>query len=44
MKIEMFTDFVCPFCYIGKVQLEQAIREAGYEGQVEIEYKAYQLD
>lgn len=44
MKIEMFTDFVCPFCYIGKVQLEKAIRQAGYEGQVEIEYKAYQLD
>ena len=44
MKIEMFTDFVCPFCYIGKIQLERAIKEAGYEGQVEIEYKAYQLD
>lgn len=43
MKIEVFSDFTCPFCYIGKKQLEQAIEEAGYAGQVEIEYKMYQL-
>ncbi|WP_313892230.1 DsbA family oxidoreductase [Psychrobacillus sp.] len=43
MKIELFSDFTCPFCYIGKRQLEQAISEAGYEGKVEIEYKAYQI-
>ena len=43
MKIEVFSDFNCPFCYIGKKQLEQAIEEAGYTGQVTIEYKAYQI-
>ncbi|KGR82013.1 DsbA family oxidoreductase [Lysinibacillus odysseyi] len=43
MKIEMFSDFVCPFCYIGKKRLEQAIQELGFEKEIEIEYKAYQL-
>ncbi|WP_155593289.1 DsbA family oxidoreductase [Lysinibacillus cavernae] len=43
MKIEVFSDFTCPFCYIGKRELERAIEIAGYKGQVEIEYKAYQI-
>ncbi|MEG0259406.1 MAG: DsbA family oxidoreductase [Lysinibacillus sp.] len=43
MKIEIFSDFTCPFCYIGKRELERAIETAGYTGQVEIEYKTYQI-
>lgn len=43
MKIEVFSDFTCPFCYIGKRELERAIDVAGYTEQVEIEYKAYQI-
>lgn len=44
MKIEIWSDYVCPFCYIGKKQLEQAIEETGFAGQVELVYKSYQLD
>lgn len=43
MKIEIFSDFTCPFCYIGKRELEYAIETAGYAGQIEIEYKTYQI-
>ncbi|MGE6514943.1 DsbA family oxidoreductase [Lysinibacillus sphaericus] len=43
MKIEIFSDFSCPFCYIGEKELERAIEEAGYTGQVEIEFKAFQI-
>jgi predicted DsbA family dithiol-disulfide isomerase len=43
MKIEIFSDFACPFCYIGKKRLEQAIRESGFEKEVQVEYKSYQL-
>ena len=43
MKIEVFSDFTCPFCYIGKRELERAIGIAGYTGLVEIEYKAFQI-
>ncbi|NLY81061.1 MAG: DsbA family oxidoreductase, partial [Lysinibacillus sp.] len=28
MKVEVWSDFVCPFCYIGKKQLEKAIKDA----------------
>lgn len=44
MKIEIWSDYVCPFCYIGKKQLEKAIQDMGYDGQVELIYKSYQLD
>ncbi|MGE7091436.1 DsbA family oxidoreductase [Lysinibacillus sp. NPDC048646] len=44
MKVEIFSDFSCPFCYIGEKELERAIEEAGYTGQVEIEFKAFQID
>ena len=44
MKIEVWSDYVCPFCYIGKRQLEMAITQSGYEGQIEIELKSFLLD
>ncbi|MEG0261344.1 MAG: DsbA family oxidoreductase [Lysinibacillus sp.] len=44
MKIEVWSDYVCPFCYIGKRQLEIALQQSGYEQAVEIEYKSYLLD
>ena len=44
MKIEVWSDYVCPFCYIGKRQLEKAIKSSGYEGQIEVEYKSFLLD
>lgn len=42
MKIEIWSDYVCPFCYIGKRRLEQALSD--FPGEVEIIYKAFQLD
>ena len=42
MKIEIWSDIVCPFCYIGKRHLEQAIEKTGKS--VEIEWKSFQLD
>ena len=42
MKIQIWSDFVCPFCYIGKRHLTQAIKELGVD--VEIEIMSYELD
>jgi predicted DsbA family dithiol-disulfide isomerase len=42
MKIEIWSDIVCPFCYIGKRHLELALKSTGKE--VEIEWKSFQLD
>jgi len=44
MKIEIWSDFVCPFCYIGKRNLEAAIEQAGVKDEVEVVYKSYQLN
>jgi len=44
MKIEVWSDFVCPFCYIGKRRLENALHEFEHCDAVTIEYKSYQLD
>ncbi len=44
MKIEVWSDYVCPFCYIGKRRLEEAIAQTNLQDQVEVVYKAYELD
>lgn len=44
MKIEVWSDFVCPFCYIGKRRLEQALAQFPHRDQVEIEFKSFELD
>ncbi|MER2173112.1 MAG: DsbA family oxidoreductase [Carnobacterium sp.] len=41
MKIAIWSDFVCPFCYIGKRHLEAAIKD---RTDVEIEFHSYELD
>lgn len=44
MKIEIWSDFACPFCYIGKTRFEQALNDFEHKDQVEVVYKAYQLN
>lgn len=43
MKIEIWSDIMCPFCYIGKRQLESALAEFP-DDEFEIEWKSFQLD
>lgn len=44
MKIEVWSDFACPFCYIGKKKFENALAKFAHKDQVEVIYKAYQLN
>lgn len=44
MKIEIWSDFACPFCYIGEKRLMKALEELNLEDQVDIEFKSFQLD
>ncbi|MCC5932183.1 MAG: DsbA family oxidoreductase [Cyclobacteriaceae bacterium] len=43
MKIEIWSDFVCPFCYIGKRRFEKALQSCGFMDEIEIEWKSFQL-
>ncbi|TGB01672.1 DsbA family oxidoreductase [Halobacillus salinus] len=44
MKIEVWSDFVCPFCYIGKARLENALEAFPQKDQVELVFKSFELD
>ena len=44
MTITIWSDFACPYCYIGETRLEKAIEEKGLKDQVTIDYRAFELD
>lgn len=44
VKIDIWSDVVCPFCYLGKNKLEQAIKKLNATDKVEIEWHSFQLD
>lgn len=44
MKIELWSDYVCPFCYVGKKRLEIALKELGIEEETELVLRSYELD
>jgi len=44
MKIELWSDFACPFCYIGKKRFEDALQQFKHKNKVSVVYKAYQLN
>lgn len=44
MKIEIWSDIVCPFCYIGKRRLEEALADFKHADKVEVVWKSFQLD
>lgn len=43
MKIEIWSDVMCPFCYIGKRKIEKAIHQFNDKQFIEIEWKSFQL-
>ncbi|MBB2482493.1 DsbA family oxidoreductase [Bacillus sp. APMAM] len=44
MRVEVWSDFVCPFCYIGKRHFEEALNQFGGKANVEIVFKSFELD
>ncbi len=42
MEIEIYSDVICPWCYIGMRRLTEALRS--YDGEVTLRWRAYQLD
>ncbi|MGE6629175.1 DsbA family oxidoreductase [Bacillus sp. NPDC077027] len=44
MEVQIWSDFACPFCYIGKQQLEAALDQFDHKDEVEIVFKSFELD
>ena len=42
MRVDIWSDVVCPFCYIGKKRLEKAAEQVGVE--LEVHWHSFQLD
>lgn len=43
MKIEVWTDIMCPYCYLGKIHYDRAIKQFEHADKVELIIKSFQL-
>ena len=44
MKVEIWSDVVCPWCYIGKRRFEAAMARFAHAGEVELVWRSFELD
>jgi predicted DsbA family dithiol-disulfide isomerase len=44
MKVEVWSDYQCPFCYIGKRRFEKALNQFAHGNQVEVVFKSFELN
>ncbi|GAB3014985.1 DsbA family oxidoreductase [Spirosoma pulveris] len=44
MDVEIWSDVMCPFCYIGKRKFEQALSQFAHKEQINIIWKSFQLN
>ena len=44
MRVEIWSDVVCPWCYIGKRRFESALARFPHAGEVEVRWRSFELD
>jgi predicted DsbA family dithiol-disulfide isomerase len=44
MTVEIWSDVVCPWCYVGKRRFEHALEQFPHRDQVELTWRSFQLD
>lgn len=44
MRVDVWSDVVCPWCYLGKRRLEAAISELDWRDEIEVHWRAFLLD
>ena len=44
MKIEVWSDIMCPFCYIGKRNFETALAQIPFKDDIKVIWRGFQLD
>jgi predicted DsbA family dithiol-disulfide isomerase len=44
MKVEIWSDIMCPFCYIGKRRFENALKQFDKKDKIEVVWKSFQLN
>jgi predicted DsbA family dithiol-disulfide isomerase len=44
MRVDVWSDLICPWCYLGKRRLERALAGFEHRAQVEVVHRAFELD
>lgn len=44
MHVDIWSDIVCPWCYVGKARFEKALSGFPHRDQVEVVYRSFELD
>ena len=44
MRVDIWSDVICPWCYVGKARFEKALDNFGHHDEVEVVYHAFELD
>ena len=44
MQVEIWSDVVCPWCYLGKRRFEQALAEFEHRDEIQLTYRSFELD
>jgi predicted DsbA family dithiol-disulfide isomerase len=44
MTVEIWSDVVCPWCYVGKRRFEAALEQFGHRDEVEVTWRSFELD
>ena len=44
MQIEIWSDVICPWCYIGKRRFEKALADFAHKDQVQVIWRSFELD
>jgi predicted DsbA family dithiol-disulfide isomerase len=44
MQVEIWSDVVCPWCYLGKRRLERALESFGHRDEVSVVYRSFELN
>jgi len=44
MQVEIWSDVICPWCYIGKRRFETALAQFAHRDQVSVKWRSFELD
>ena len=44
MRVDIWSDVVCPWCYVGKRRFERALERFDHRAEVDVVYRSFQLD
>jgi len=44
MEVEIWSDVMCPFCYIGKRRFENALQDFEYNNEIKVTWRSFQLN